>query len=136
MGGGNPNPRTDHLKAWQYKKGQPSKGGRPPGTKNISTILTELLQVKIPGIKIPDIRTEDGKKKAFTGGELLAFRLFNRGVIKGDMSAMREIIDRVEGRPLQKQEVTGKNGEPLRDNTISVEFIKDKQDIADEDPNP
>jgi hypothetical protein len=58
-----------------------------------------------------------GKRKL----ELLVARLVDAG-IAGDIAACREVIDRVEGKPLSSLEVSGKDGGPIPFKQITPEM--------------
>ena len=66
--------------------------GRPKGSKNIKTQLIELLSSQDP----------DGEWTKPT-----AMQLIKKAFRDNDLSALREIIDRVEGKLVQKNEHTG-----------------------------
>ena len=64
--------------------------GRPKGSRNLSTLLKEIIELK----------NTDGK----TYGEILMAKLYEKG-FKGSERAIEIIMDRLEGKPLQKQEI-------------------------------
>lgn len=71
-------------KATQFSStNQPENRGRPKGLKNVRTMLMELLASKDP----------DGE-----WANPVAAKLLQLAFTKGDMRALQEIIDRVEGR--------------------------------------
>lgn len=75
----------------QFKPGETGNPrGRPKGSKSLKTMLTELLSSQDP----------DGEWAKSVGGQLIrkAFR-------DGDIRALQEIIDRVEGKVAQKTEL-------------------------------
>ena len=75
----------------QFKPGETGNPkGRPKGSKSLKTMLTELLSSQDP----------DGEWAKSVGGQLIrkAFR-------DGNLSALQEIIDRVEGKITQKTEM-------------------------------
>ena len=45
--------------------------------------------------------------------DALIARLLHEGINKGDVSAIKDSLDRLYGKAIQKQEVTGKDGDPL-----------------------
>lgn len=99
---GNKNPKTDHLKKYSWKPGESGNPfGRPQGSRNISSILKELLEI--------ELETEDpisGEKISVPVSTIINARLV-RKAMDGDNKAIREIYDRIEGRPKQKLDVTG-----------------------------
>ena len=99
----NPNPKTGHLKKYQFKEGEPRPigAGRKTGSRNLSTILKELLEAELV--------TKDpltGDKVTAHISDLINAQLV-RKALDGDNKAIREIYDRLEGRPKQKLDVTG-----------------------------
>lgn len=86
----------------QFKPGQSGNpAGKPKGTRTLTAILRDIVDSnagKIFGDKIP------AEMKGKTCGELLMLKLIALG-IKDDRIAIGDVIDRLEGRPLQKQEV-------------------------------
>lgn len=95
-------------KKTRFKKGHPKTpgSGRPPGSISITDALRRLMECESPkphpitGEKIK-IRDEIGlaaMKKA----------------VSGDVSAMNLILDRLEGKVPNKNENTGKDGEPIK----------------------
>ncbi len=99
----------------QFGKGQdPTKGGRP---KKIYSVLKEM------GYSKDDVRTamlelawydKSGIKKLIADDKkpaivLVIARAFERAMAKGDYSAVKEIIDQVIGKPLQKSENDNKH---------------------------
>ena len=84
----------------KIKKGEVrNPNGRPRGARSLTTILQEILD---------NARGEiDGKK--VDGNTLLMATLYKKAIDKKDLQAIREILDRLEGKPLQKTENTNKN---------------------------
>lgn len=78
----NDNPRLENLRPFEPgQSGNPN--GRPKGTKNLKTMLTELLSSQDP----------DGEWSKSVGGQLI-----RKAFKDGDMRALQEIIDRIEGK--------------------------------------
>lgn len=76
-------------------------GGRPPGSRNLSTILKEYLEL--------EVETEDpvtGKKVTAQVKEIINAKLIRKAMLGNDRS-ITEIFDRLEGKPKQKLDVTG-----------------------------
>lgn len=81
--------------------------GRPKGHKNITTLVKALLEKKV------ELRGESpigkaGDRKKWS--EVIAARMVVEAS-KGNMKAMRELLDRTEGKVVQPIEGTGDNGE-------------------------
>jgi hypothetical protein len=87
------------------ESGNPS--GRPAGSKNVSTILREMLQQIAPKEVISSKFVKEfckGKKRV-TIADAIAARLLMSAIVQGDLQAIREVIDRLEGKSTQKLDV-------------------------------
>jgi hypothetical protein len=104
--------RTVPKNAW--KKGQPGNpetvwqpgqsgnpGGRPKKTP-ITDAMRAYLLLPYDG--------KDKKYKGLSNADVLAIRQFELVIEDGDMSAAKEIADRVEGKVPQRQEHGGPDG--------------------------
>ena len=106
----NPNPKTDHL--IPFKKGQ---SGNPKGAakgKTLSTILRMMLDREM-SITDPIDKTT-GKR---TIKEILNLQLIAKA-IKGDLYAMKEIYNRIEGMPKQEVDYKDMTDDPLMKESI------------------
>ena len=83
---------NDDTKFEKGKSGNPK--GRPKGARSLSTILREMLEEPI------DI-VVDGKKERREFREVIIRKLLKKAN-DGDMRAIQEIFDRVEGKAQQK----------------------------------
>lgn len=102
-------PKTEHLKATQWKKGQSGNpAGRAKGGKLLSTTLKNIIASKFSK-KYTSIITDE--ETELTGGEIIASRLF-ADAADGDLAAIKEIFDRVDGKVPDK--LAGDEDEPLR----------------------
>lgn len=92
---------TPEMEAAQWKPGQSGNvGGRPkktPITDELRALMEELYSGK------------ERRFKGLTNAHVLALKMYEQA-IGGDLSAQREIADRVEGKPLQRQEFGGPDG--------------------------
>lgn len=99
-----------------FKKGSDERrnlNGRPKG-REVSTILAELLDKKansnIKGLdwvqKIAQELTPEEMER-LTNGDVLAMRLYVEAIAKGDITAIREMLDRVEGKAKQTVNLQG-----------------------------
>ena len=90
------------------KKGDPGQNpaGRPKGSPNLSTVLKAMLEEKI------DVRMDDGKieKKRFMD---VVIRKLIKKASDGDVRAIQEIFDRIDGK--SKQPI-----EQLSDVTVTI----------------
>lgn len=98
---GSQNASIEKIKKYQWKPGQSGNPlGRPKGSRNISTILKEILDYEISA-RDPI----SGEKITVPISTIVNARLV-RKAMDGDNKAIREIYDRIEGRPKQKLDVT------------------------------
>ena len=108
-----------NIEKHKYKKGQSGNpNGRPKGKKSLSTLLKKYLKARID-FRNP-IKQNKEDKKAIS--DIIAMRLLFKA-INGDIVAIKEIMDRTEGKVLDKRELTGANGKDLMPPTIVVSGI-------------
>ena len=72
--------------------------GRPKGLRNFSTVIREMLEVKIIAPNNP-ITTD----KRLAVRDIIILQLLKRA-INGDLRAIETLLDRIEGKPLKKIE--------------------------------
>ncbi len=100
-------PNTDNLKS--YSKGQSGNpAGRPRGSKNVSTVLASMLGDIAPDLVLDASFIKEiakGMKRA-TIADAAAARIVYQGIIKGDSWALRELLDRTEGKAKQSIEIS------------------------------
>ncbi len=94
-----------------FKKGKDPRRnlkGKPKG-KAITTILKELMDKSTAKsiMDLPFIKKLN-TKKTLSNGEALALRLMTSALVAGDVKAMKEILDRLEGKSKQSVEFIGK----------------------------
>lgn len=134
---GNPN-LTEVSKATQFKKGhKPSpNAGRPAGSPTLSATIQRLLDREITTV---DIFDENKGKCRMPVRDRMGMAIIAKA-LSGDIPAVREILDRLEGKTTTKVEVTGKDGQPIESNqSISIsainqrlsEFIGERKDVSD-----
>lgn len=109
-----------------FKSGHKSTGGRPKGSKTISILLEKLLEKKLMA-KDPF----SGKEKKMPASEIIAIKLI-ASAIKGNIHAQKEIMDRLEGRAVQKQIISTPDGAPIQVNLSSEEIAKTEAKLEDE----
>ena len=89
--------RTKNLRPaprWQPgQSGNPK--GRPPGSQSITTHLKALLERSIAA---PRSEFLDKSERKITGSQLIALKLLTKAAA-GDLQAIRETLDRLEGKP-------------------------------------
>lgn len=85
--------------------------GRPVGSKNVSTILKERLQEMAPDTTVSNefVRKFARGKKVITNADAIALRLLDQAINKGELPAIKEVLDRSEGKPQQSVAVTTDN---------------------------
>ena len=104
----------------QFGKGQPTNlGGRKKkiytvlkekgyNKDDVVTAFTEMLFYSIDELK--DV-AQDKSKPIIMGIVATALR---EAYLQGDYKKGKDIIEQVIGRPLQRQELTGKEGQPIK----------------------
>lgn len=99
---------------YQFKPGNPGGPGKPPGSKNFSTILEKLLS------KETDMEL-DGEK--LTRKEVICLELMNIALTPGKatdkLGAIKEIIDRIEGKSIQRNREVDKDDNDINKMTES-----------------
>jgi hypothetical protein len=97
----------------QFKPGQSGNpAGRPKGTLSLVSLLKRKLAEYI--------ETTDEKK--ITYAEALIIEMLKKALKDGDVAMIRDIMDRIDGRPTQRTELTGKDGEPIEFKNIRDDF--------------
>ena len=110
---------------------KPGESGNPSGRPKrqpLTDYLKEQLEQKIPQSMLDAMK--EGARAVFievygptpTFGQMIAFKLVAMSA-KGDVIAMRELLDRVEGRVAQKTQLTGLDDEPIQA-AITVTFVR------------
>lgn len=86
---------------------QPAKNGRPPGTRNRSTIARKWLDFEIS-------RTNEltGDIEKLTAEELITLAMIKKAA-QGDSKAYQALMDSGFGKPVQSTDITS-NGEPIK----------------------
>lgn len=98
-----------------FKKGESGNPkGRPEGSRNLSTILKEMLAAIAPDeiVNAKFVKEFCKGKKQITNADALTARLINEGIIKGESWAVKEIFDRTDGKAPQSVDLTS-NGETI-----------------------
>lgn len=95
-------PNHDNLK--RFRRGQSGNpNGRPKGSRNVSTALTEMLSAVAPDVvrKAEFVKSFARSRKKATIADAVAMRIVYEGVVNGQSWALKEICDRTEGKPRQ-----------------------------------
>lgn len=108
-------PNPENLKP--FKKGADARRapGRPKGSHNISTVLNKMLKKVAPDLIVNKkfVQEYTRGKARVSIADALACRLLFEAINEGNVSAMKEINDRTEGKAAQSIEHTGEGGKPL-----------------------
>lgn len=99
--------------------------GRPPRPHCVSDLLFELIDGDAEKVEQKWLKQT---KNHPTGGMTIALAIFDK-MGRGDLTAIKEGLDRVEGRVTEHTDVTSK-GESL--NHTTVEVVSDKAKEATE----
>ena len=114
----------DPPKEFQFKPGQsgnPDGGSKGP---RLTTLLNKLLDEEI---EIEDAETH--LKRKIKKAELVTVALLKQAA-KGNVKAIREIMDRIDGKVPQKIGLTGVDGGALIPPQIIFAPISPRQDIT------
>lgn len=96
----------------------PGVSGNPNGRPKGSVSVVEALKRKLE-------EYPEGNTKTYL--ELLVNRYMKNAIQDGDTQLIRDLINRVDGMPTQRNEVTGKDGEPL----VIIKHDNTSQSVAD-----
>jgi hypothetical protein len=119
---------------------KPGESGNPSGRPKrqpLTDYLKEQLEQEIPKSMLDAMK--EGPRAVFievygptpTFGQMIAFKLVQMSA-KGDVMAMRELLDRVEGKVAQKTQLTGLDDEPIR-TAITVRFVHPNEHSGNSD---
>jgi hypothetical protein len=87
-------PNPENIEKHKFEKGKSGNPeGRPKGSKNLSTILREMLNEEVEVIV-------DGKRERKKFQDIIIRKLIKKAN-SGNLRAIREIFDRVEGKARQ-----------------------------------
>ena len=96
--------KTDeNKKVWEKGGPSPNPKGRPKGGVSIVDAIKRKLDQEVPGQD-----TEERKKYL----DKIVDKIFEKAYVDGDVSMLKDMIDRVDGKALQKTDVTT-DGKPL-----------------------
>ena len=85
--------------------------GRPEGSISVVSAIKKKLQ-----------ECPEGKEKPYL--HYLVEKIMKKAVIDDDVSMIKDIIDRVDGKPTQRNEHTGADGGAILINGNSIEIKK------------
>jgi hypothetical protein len=101
----------ENLKPFQPGDARCDRRGQQKGSKNLSTILRQVLSMDAPKAmqKKKNLRgllgLSEGAK--MTNTEAMAAQMIWRAVVKGDLAFINQIADRTEGKATRKIEFEG-----------------------------
>jgi hypothetical protein len=101
MNRGNPNPKTEHLKATQFKPGQSGNPSGRPKKKPVSERYAESIEMPLP----ENIRKQLGLKPGATWGDAVAMGTI-RSAVKGNQAAAKELREGIEGKAREQIELS------------------------------
>ena len=96
-----PNPDT------QFKQGKPKTGGKPKGYSSPLVALQKLMDKKIT---YEDVETKKMVKGKIS--DVIALRLVLNAA-QGEYTALKDIMDRIDGKPADKVQHSGKDDGPI-----------------------
>lgn len=124
--GNNKQPKSDHLKPYQWQKGVSGNPNGRPKAKPFTAPLGHMLSIEAPAEMVSKFEQRWGVNlgpKA-TCGEYWAMQIILKGM-EGDLASISYGVDRVEGRPGQSApdvvEVTTDEQRKIRD--VIIEHV-------------
>jgi hypothetical protein len=116
-------------KETQFKEGKSGNlNGRPKGSISSKTILNRFLSLVEKGVKNP----VTGEFEDMTVAEVMNLSIIAKAR-KGDLSAYREVLDRLEGKAQQNIDHTT-GGEKI-DNKFEIEILTNQNEVSPEETN-
>ncbi len=111
-------PNPHNLKPFEKGNQIGKLGGRPKGSRSLSTRLREMLETKIT------LKDKNGVKKTQQGSDWIVESLF-RNANKGNMKAVEMVFDRTEGKvPLTMNQNTTLNLGDLNLESLDTDSLK------------
>jgi len=107
---------TPQKQPHRFSKGDPNinRKGRPPGSIGFPDLLRRYMQ--LPESELGAI----ARDKKLPMVQRLAARQILSSLPDDDPRPLENLIDRVEGKPTMRQEVTGADGKPLHPDPVEV----------------
>jgi hypothetical protein len=105
----------------------PPVAGRPRGLRNTKTVLAELLSI------VEEARNPvTGETGEVNQHEMMLAKLVVMAK-NGDLASVDRVLDRLEGKPTQKNEHSGPDGKPIQQEVVaSPEAIAEAMKIFKE----
>ena len=116
-----------HGEEHRFKPGESGNPeGRPPGIQNSKTRLLRWLQQEL------DVTNPATKQKErATVLEMMDAALIQKA-LKGDVNAYRELVDRFEGKVVNKSEHSGPDGKDLFPSSLKITKVDGSTPSANE----
>lgn len=108
---------VEHLKPYQWKPGQSGNPNGPKRRRKLATILRELMEAQ----------TSDGRNV----GDAFVAAIVEHAVRDGNPALIKEILDRHDGKLVDKAKVRQSGG-----HTIRVEYGDDDDPAPEAAPGP
>ena len=90
----------DNLKPFGPDNPPPPNRGRKKGSRNVSTILREMLEREAPesAVSLDLIKAFCRGRRRVTSADAVAARLLYEALVAGELPAIKELLDRAEGK--------------------------------------
>lgn len=108
---GNP----ENVAPFQFKPGNTFGKGRTKGSKNVATMVRQILEAELT-FKDKDTGNTETKKTR----EWMDHSLVRQVIHNGSVNAYNSLYDRAYGKVPQKSEITGEDGEPININNMNL----------------
>jgi len=105
---------------------KPGQSGNPNGRPPRGETLTDILRVKLRELTV---KGKNGKR--IEAKEAIMITLLNLAM-SGDLRAIQYVMDRVDGKPVQPQEVSGPEGGPVEIEQVRNGLLELVSRYADE----
>lgn len=122
---------TENLKS--FRKGQSGNpAGRPVGSRNVSTVLANMLAEIAPDVVVEASFVKDISKglKQATIADAAAARIVYQAIVKGDSWALKELLDRTEGKPKERLQISH-NDDVNAAAKVANNFFEERKNLND-----
>lgn len=117
--------RTDHLQTYQFRPGESGNPGGRPKKHLVTTAVREQMDRPIPIAMLNAM--QEAPRSVFlevygpepTFAQMIAFKLVQSSA-RGEMCALKVLLDRTEGKVNQRTELSSERENPL---AITVTFM-------------
>ena len=105
---------------------QPGQSGNPKGRAKKGQTITDEIRKELKRRIIPDGDKFISRRKAIA-------KVLIELSIKGDLQAIKQLMTYIDGLPIEKHEITGGEGGPLRHQVIIDPLLIDEKYDDDDD---